>query len=317
MRVPKYEKIELLETIAEMYYIKNLSQEEISKLLSMSRSNISKLLKSCKDENVVEFKINYSSKSKTALEMELTRKFKLEVAAIAPSGSYSELSKVNVGKSAAAFLKKIIKPHSLIGISWGTTLFHVINNLEANPSAYADSIQMVGGFETKNIDTNGQEIAKKLARAFNGHCYMLQTPMIVQTKVLKDLLLEEPQISEHFRMFKDIDIALIGLGSNQPYLNSVFKSGYITEKEVREIINMGAVADICGRHLDISGNICKTEISDRVIGISLEQLKKIPTVVGVASGTDKKDAVLSALRGSFVNMIIVDEDLAYALLNDD
>jgi DNA-binding transcriptional regulator LsrR (DeoR family) len=44
---------ELLIEISKKYYIENLSQQQIAKDLHMSRSNISRLLKTCIDNKIV------------------------------------------------------------------------------------------------------------------------------------------------------------------------------------------------------------------------------------------------------------------------
>jgi DNA-binding transcriptional regulator LsrR (DeoR family) len=304
-----------MEQIAEMYYIKGMSQEEIASKVSMSRANISKLLKTCVDKKIVEFKINYIKSPGYALAETLKEKYGLKKAIIVPSQTHEELSKNNVGQEAAAYLESIITSGMLIGVSWGTTLYYVVNNLHPKTTVCADVIQMVGGLSAKSVDTDGQDLAKKMALALNGKSYIIQAPMIVQSRVLKDLLLEEPNISRHFKMFDHIDIAVIGLGSNRAEFSAIYKSGNITREDTESILSLGAVGNLCGRHIDINGNPCSTSISDKVIGIELRQIKKIETVIGVAAGFEKTAAALGGLRGGYIDVLIVDENLAHSILN--
>ena len=167
----------------------------------------------------------------------------------------------------------------------------------------------------KSIDTDGQDLAKKMARALNGKSYIMQAPMIVQSRVLKDLLLEEPNISVHFKMLDRIDIAVIGLGSNRAEFSAIYKSGNITREDTENISNLGAIGNLCGRHIDINGYPCSTSISDKVIGIDLRQIKRIETVIGVAAGFEKTEAALGSLRGGYIDVLIVDENLAHSILN--
>jgi deoxyribonucleoside regulator len=317
MYYEKSSRHELMEFIAEMYYIQKKSQQEIANKLGMSRSNISKILQTCIDEEIVEFKINYRSSSKLTLEKSLMEKYKLKKVIISDYNAHGEINKINVGKCAGIYLDTIIQDGMLLGISWGTTLYYAVDNLSVSTTKCVDVIQMVGGLGAKRIDTDGQELAKRLSKIYNGNCYILQAPMIVNSKMLKDLLLQEPQIIEHFDLYKKIDIALIGLGSNKPNLSAVRKSGYITKSEAGQIIKKGAVSDICGHHVDIMGRPSITNISDRIIGITLEQLKNVPVIIGVAAGNEKKEAVLGALRGSYINVLVIDEMLAHNILNSD
>ena len=308
---------QLLESIAQMYYIGGMSQAQIANKVSMSRANISKLLKTCVQEKIIEFKINSSSSPMTQLELMLQEKYNLKKAIVAPSESHDELSKNNVGIYAADYLESTIKSGMLIGVAWGTTLYYVINNLKPKSTIQADVIQMVGGISPKSADTDGQNLAQKMAEVLNGKCNIMQLPMLVQSKLLRDLLLEEPFVDKHFKLFNDIDIAVVGLGSNRTDYSAVYKSGYITREETENIISLGAVASICGHNLDIKGKPCITNISDKIISIDLSTLKKTETVVGVASGFAKAEAALAALRGSYIDVLIIDENLAHSVLNAD
>ena len=307
----------LLESVAEKYYIKGMSQEEIAQEVSMSRSNISKLLKTCVSEHIVEFKINYAKSQRASLESALQQKFNLKKAIVVPSDSHEEICKISIGQYAAEYLESIITSGMLIGISWGTTLFYVVKNFRPKDSIHADVIQMVGGNSSKSIDTDGQELARKMAQALNGKANILQVPMLVQSRVLKNLLLDEPNVVEHFKMFGDIDIAVIGIGSSKPEISAVYRSGNISKEDAENFVKLGVVGDLCGRQIDCNGNPCQTNISERIIGIELEQLKKIKTVIGVVSGIEKAEVTLGCLRGSYINALVVDENLANYVLHAD
>lgn len=308
-------KRELLVLVAKMYYIEGMSQEEIAKEIHVSRSNVSRMIKICIEEKIVEFRINELSTIGIELQKKLKEVFKLEEVIVVPNLSNSEKVKSNVGEAAALYLESVLQDGMMVGLAWGTTLYYVVQKFKPTKSICADVIQMIGGTASKSIETDGQELTKTLAKVLNGESYIVQAPMIVQNKVLKDLLLEEPHIKQHFYNFKRIDIAVVGLGSNIPELNAVYKSGYITREDAEEMVRLGAVGDICGRQIDINGNIFTTRLSDRVVGIELEQLKNVPIRIGVVEGSEKTNAILGCLRGKFINVLIIDESAASSVLN--
>ena len=88
----------------------------------------------------------------------------------------------------------------------------------------------------------------------------------------------------------------------------------ISWEEMNRLIEMGAVGDIALHFYDEQGNPIQTEMKERVIGISLEELKCIGRVVGVAGGTEKFHAILGAIRGGFINTLITDSQTARRLL---
>jgi DNA-binding transcriptional regulator LsrR (DeoR family) len=76
----------------------------------------------------------------------------------------------------------------------------------------------------------------------------------------------------------------------------------------------GAVGDVFSYFVDAAGEVVKTEIYDRMIAIGIEDLKHIPTRIGVATGAVKARAVVAAVRGGFVNTLILDSWLAASVL---
>ncbi|MGB9679321.1 MAG: sugar-binding domain-containing protein, partial [Thermoanaerobacteraceae bacterium] len=85
--------------------------------------------------------------------------------------------------------------------------------------------------------------------------------------------------------------------------------------EINELNKVAAVGDICSRFFDINGNPCKKiEINDRIIGITLEQLKKINKVIGIAGGKNKIQAIRSVLKGGYINILVTDSFIAEELL---
>ena len=66
--------------------------------------------------------------------------------------------------------------------------------------------------------------------------------------------------------------------------------------------------------LDARGRIVSAATSGRRIGLGLERLREMPNVVGVAGGRHKAEAVLGAIRGGFIKVLVTDENTAEELL---
>lgn len=66
---------------------------------------------------------------------------------------------------------------------------------------------------------------------------------------------------------------------------------------------------------DIDGNFVQDDFYDRLITVSLDDIRKIPVRVGVAYGENKKEAILGALRSGLVNVLITDMEVAEYLIN--
>jgi lsr operon transcriptional repressor len=77
------------------------------------------------------------------------------------------------------------------------------------------------------------------------------------------------------------------------------------------------VGDALGHYFDANGDPVSTFLDDRVIGLGLDDLKRIPWSVVVAGGQEKQKVVQAALQGGYFNVLITDTDTAAYLLNQD
>ncbi len=300
--------------VAKLYYTQGLSQEEIAKQIHLSRPTVSRLLKACIEEGIVQIKIDDISSLGQELAKRLADTYGIKKAIVVPSSSSAEADKERVGRAAAGYLQEILLPKMLIGISWGSTIHAVVQHLDPPSFMKADVIQLLGGTGSKTGDTDANSMALSLARALNGDAYLLQAPFMVQSKILRDLLMEEPHIKTHFEKLKHTDIAIVGLGSTKPALSAQFRSGHINMADSERLIAEGAVGDICGRYVDINGLSCHTLLSDKMIAVTLDALKRIPTVIGVAAGEQKADIIVGALRGRYIDVLVTDEKAAVGVL---
>ena len=121
--------------------------------------------------------------------------------------------------------------------------------------------------------------------------------------------MDEPPIKDHFKKMTKTDIAILGIGNHTPQ-SSIYNSGYLTDEEMEMLKNDNAVTDICGYGIDIDGNPVETVTTNRIIGINLDTLKTIPIRMGCSSGINKTQAVLGALRGGYINVLVIDEETA-------
>ena len=91
-------------------------------------------------------------------------------------------------------------------------------------------------------------------------------------------------------------------------------SGNIFSRAERaELQRLGAVGDICFRFYNLEGQPIKSSLMKRVIGIDLDKLRACNSVVGVAGGMEKMQAILGALRGGLIDVLITDQRTGEAL----
>lgn len=111
------------------------------------------------------------------------------------------------------------------------------------------------------------------------------------------------------------DVAVVGIGSvNQRRDATILRSGYISEGEQLMYARKGAVGDILGYFLNAEGEcVEELEIHKELLGVTLDELAQLPTIVGVA-GEEKADAIYAALKGRRINGTVTEETTARAVL---
>jgi DNA-binding transcriptional regulator LsrR (DeoR family) len=66
--------------------------------------------------------------------------------------------------------------------------------------------------------------------------------------------------------------------------------------------------------MDSDGSPINLELNERIIGLTLEQIRKIPRVIGIAGGTAKHGIIRAALHGNILDVLITDLSTAETLL---
>ena len=305
---------DLLVDVAKLYWEQDLTQQQIARKLGVARSSISNLLKLCRDLRIVEIRINDDSSHIARLRRELCDKFGLADAVVVPAGPDPRQATVHVGLAAAARIRPLLKDRVRIGISWGTTLYELVRHVSPMPLEGAEVVQLHGGLGEGNPEIDGFGLAQKLAEKLHGRYRIVQAPMIVRNVALKKLLLAEKGISASLKRGAGVQIALFGIGSNNPGISSLVRAGYLSKDESRALAEGGAIGTVCGFQIGANGSVLPIDVNRRLIGIDSGTFLRIPVRVGVAAGSLKAQAVAAALRGRFVTMLVVDEAAASAVL---
>jgi DNA-binding transcriptional regulator LsrR (DeoR family) len=298
---------DLMIKVSELYYIHEMTQQQIANRLRISRVKVSRILTNAKKRGIIEININYPIDNCVKLERKFETLFNLKEALIISNKYKSrEIIYNEVTRIAAKYLLKIIQNGDVLGVSWLRTLSQMSNYIKYSGKK-VDIIQMLGNLGSNDISAD--EVVRRLSNAFNGKHYFLPAPAIVDNEKIKNTIMSDSSITQVFRKMKTITVAIVGIG-NLIKESTFVTSGYLKKSDIDFLRKSNSVGDICGRFFDEKGNVNDTCFNRRVIGIDLEQLKKIPYVIGIVSGTQKAIAILGALRSGVLDVLITDEDTA-------
>lgn len=297
----------MLAEIASMYYEQQLTQSEIADRLYISRSRISRLLQEAQQKGIVEITVNHVGDRSYEMEEMLKRCFNLKEAIVLNNlGLDYEQILVQMGKLAAGYLDEKIRNANRIGISWGRSIAATIDNLEGFHHKHLEIVQVIGGTLVQNpvIDIAG--LTQKIVNKFNATGIYLNAPLYMEDVYGAESLRRQSVIAFALDKARSADIVISGIGSMGSDNIAYMWNGYHNEAELDRLLANGAAGFMCAQAFDINGVPIKTGFNERVIGISLSELKKVDTVVGISGGQQKAAAVLGALRGGYCNVLVTD-----------
>ena len=314
------EKRDVYADIATLYYLGDMRQEEIARIYNISRFKVSRILKKCKEQKIITFQINASRNRSAALALRLAEALNVSKVLVAPSGTTDQDSKNFVGQLAAKYLNGILRDDMFVGIPWGSTVQTLLRYYDPPGCRNLTFVQLSGSICSMPIIDQGYMDGSELIRFLadksgaDSAWSAFQVPYIVSQPKLRDMLMKETLIARHTSLFDRLDVACIGLGSSAPAKSVSYLSGYITLDESKQLVEEGCAADISGIRLREDGSIAHTILDGRVLTITAESLRKVPTKIGIAAGADKAVSIIAGARAGLVNVLIVDEIAALSAL---
>lgn len=303
--------------LAVSYYEDGLTQKQIGKRFGLSRIKVSRLLRQARDLKVVQVNITPLDDTIADLERALAVKYGMdEVVTIVPAEYTRQAIARALGQVAAENLVRSLQGKEDIAITWGSALNQVMESLPATHRPNVRIIQAIGGLSSPDTGVNGAELARRMAQSFGARPLLLSSPGLVANREVRDALLTDPQISRMIVLATKADIALVGIGVLTAD-SVVIQNNLLIQADIDRLRAKGAIGDIGLRYYDQYGKTIDDEINDRIIGLDLDQYRKIKRVIGIAGGEEKVESIRAALRGKLINVLITDDRTAKKLFEED
>lgn len=308
----KEDLVAILVQVANLYYYENLSQQEIADRLNVSRSYIAQYLQQARDRGIVRIEVVNPMNNCESLALEIQDRTNLDRVFVVPSmHKYHDLTMRAIAGAASTYLEKTLVDTDILGIAWGRTITRLVQLLAPSVPRDIDIVPLMGERGYTGTYSQINQIVLQAAKSFSAHPYFLLAPMFVGSKQLRDDLLHDPAVSMVVERWDKLTTAVIGIGAVPPQPGSIV---YVGTKYMRQMQEQGAVGDICGRHFDKDGNLIEAEFYDRMLSISLDQIRKTNRVIAVAGGIEKSRAVIAAMRTKLFSVLFIDELLAENML---
>jgi DNA-binding transcriptional regulator LsrR (DeoR family) len=312
----------LLVKAARLYYEQELTQAEISQRLRLSRQKVQRLLQTARSEGVVQISIRPVMGIFSEAERQLEQRYNLREAIVVETTNYDEYETVTreVGVAAAEYLLRAIQPGDTITVSWGSSLLGMVNALYASTNKYEiddiSVVQALGGLGDPTTEVHAADLVRRLARFWGGQAVLLPAPGVTGTLAASQAFVSDPHVQEALRRASSANLAFMGIGAPRRDSILIRQGDIVAWEELKALQEEGAVGDINLRYFDREGKLVESALNERVIGLTLEQIRQIETVVGVAGGQEKLQAIQGALSGQLIDVLVTDDVTARRLLGE-
>jgi DNA-binding transcriptional regulator LsrR (DeoR family) len=306
----------LITKVVTLYHEQKLTQTDIAKRLGISQVTVSRLLKRAEESQIVRTTVISPPGAFVELEDTLERKFGLTQAIVGESPSEADDAiQAAIGAAAAYFLMTTLGSEEIIGVSsWSASLLAMVDQMHpVRKIERCKVVQVLGGLGNPAAEAHANHLVTRLARLVNGEPCFLPAPGVVGAASSVTVLLKDPYVQQTLELFGKLTIALVGIGSVEPSYLVASSGNVFSAQELQEIRERGAVGDICLRFYDANGHEVQDPAGNRVIGIDLKTFRHVPRAVGIAGGERKYAAILGALRGKHINILITDQFTAAKL----
>ena len=303
----------LTAAVARRYYLEDASKVQIAEEYGLSRFQVARLLDRARATGLVKIAISAPGAVDVDLSSRLQRAYGLQHAVVVdtPENEATALRR-DLGEAAAALLTEIVTANDVLGLAWSrsvsamaTALTHLLP---------VPVVQLTGALARSDVEDSSVELVRRVGRTFGGPAYFFYAPTIVPDAATARALRRIPEVDRTMRQFSSVTKAVVGIGLWAPTESTVYDA---TEEDVRdELHRRGACGEIAGALIDTRGDPVDTNLPERMICPSADQLRAVPEVIAIAYNAVRSPVVGAAVRGGLVDSLVTHASVARSLLED-
>ena len=295
----------LMIKIAWYYYFENMTQQSVADTLGISRMRVIKLLEKARQTGIIQFRLRKDGENRMKLERGLMEEYGLKDAFIVPSSLSKSQVNTGIAEAASMYITERLTENSFINMGYGDTPSRILNNLATMAERPITCVSLTGGVSYYLPDTR--------SNVFNAKLHLIPTPLLASSKEMASAMRQEGSVTEVSRMISLAQLTVVGIGAMHESA-TIFKSGILNRNDFLYLQMQGAVGDLLSHFIDRDGKLIETPLEERLISTSLNKLKALQNVIGVAAGDVKVNAIRAALRGGYLDVLITDDNTAEKLL---
>ncbi|HWM57634.1 MAG TPA: sugar-binding domain-containing protein [Pseudonocardia sp.] len=301
----------LTASVARRYYLDGRSKVEIAEEFGLSRFKVARLLDDARASGLVRIEIGHPGVIDIELSGRLMDALGLQHCVVTNTpDEHPAAIREHLGAAAAELLTELITPDDVLGLSWARSVSAMA--IAVKKLATVPVVQLTGALSLAGVDDSSIELVRDVARVSGGPAYYFYAPMAVPDAATARALRRQPEVAQALAKIPSVTKAVAGVGAWAPEQSTLYDA--TGEVERADLLRRGVCADVSGILVDAHGEPVIAALSKRMIGITAEQMRAIPEVIGIVYGLGKVNALLAAVRGGMVNSVVTHSTLAAAML---
>jgi DNA-binding transcriptional regulator LsrR (DeoR family) len=298
--------------VAWLYYVEGLTQEQVAKKLKLTRLKVVRILAQCRDEGMVQIRINSKLAGCVELEQQLERAFELFQAIVVPTPDDLENIDAIIGNATGDYLSTNLSDGMTIGVGWGRTLQSSLRSIEMRPLKGVTVVSLLGGL-THATAVSPSEFAWRFADLLGAECYYIAAPAFTNDESTRVSLLEQNGLREVFDRATKLDMAVVSVG-DMGETATIFDYELVGREDMLSLMAAGAVGDVLCHFLLQDGSLVDHPLNRRVMACDPTSLRNVAKVVLASGGVEKVPIMRATLAITKAKIVITEEATARALL---
>jgi DNA-binding transcriptional regulator LsrR (DeoR family) len=308
-------KLDLAARAAWLYYIAGHTQDQIATSLEVSRPAAQRLVALAIAERLIKVRLDHPIAACMDLAATLADRHGLELVEVVPSDPADPVQHMGLAACAAERLERHLAPKApaIVALGTGRAIRAVVDQVSAMERPQHKIVSLVGNM-ARDGHASPYEVVMRLADRLGSQRYPTPTPVIADSIEERELLQAQRAFQTLRELVAQARITMVGVGVIG-WQAPLHKDGFITDAELAELTERGAVGEIVGWAFDAEGRLIEDSVNARVVSMPLEQpVQRL--VIGVAHGPNKVAPIRAALRGRLISGLITDEATARGILSD-
>ena len=296
-----------------LYFIAGHTQDEIARMLQVSRASAQRLVSLCLAERLITFRLEHPIAACMELASRLKEKFDLSHCEVVPTDPAAPLATAGLAERCANILEATLRSETpvIVALGTGRAVRAAVERVSPIERPNHQIVSLVG-----NISADGSasffDTVGRLADRTGARHYPMPLPFLMSSEDERNRMVRIDPIAKVKAVAAKADLRLIGIGQMDQKAQ-VHVDGFVTREELFEMMRLGAVGEITGWAYDAKGKLIKGGTNRRLTSIP-PQAPAQTTTIAAAVGQAKVPAIKAALVGGLINGLITDEVTARAIL---